>query len=381
VNSTENNPSNNNSSMTKKAYQHRLKIGRGSVRETVGSDAVASRPTSSPSLAEEQEVFTTSAGAIDNANTSFDIENVSKKRSFEQTLDNTMSSDISMLTNDIDNGTGQSRSKGRRGDPRMHKAVEARIEQPHLSLLQALKLGGFNFPDNVKERMPSKDGPIHDDDGVLLSQRKNQLSRRLRIHTRKQLEAERLVKMQMQEERLATVQHALSSAAASQSNIQSLLSANANQMQPLVNFNGERVTSARPHVPSLDYNQQSYSNNNNGYAGTNPQMSHQLVHLLNLQAQQRNTVSNPNSSVEDRLKQLLLEQVLQRNLQAQQQSNGNIMAAVLASVAQSNTSYPRQNIDRGVLLYQQMQQDAIANRILATAGLSPPNGTNNTMFH
>jgi hypothetical protein len=75
--------------------------------------------------------------------------------------------------------------KGRRGDPRMHAAVNARLEKPQLSLLQALIAGGFRFPDmkQIKEKRPSDD--IYDEDNILLSQRKNQLSRRLRHLARK----------------------------------------------------------------------------------------------------------------------------------------------------------------------------------------------------
>ena len=52
----------------------------------------------------------------------------------------------------------------------MKKACEARIANPNLTLLAALKIGGFAFP---------QDNPTCedcDDDGVRLRQRKNQLS-------------------------------------------------------------------------------------------------------------------------------------------------------------------------------------------------------------
>jgi hypothetical protein len=62
--------------------------------------------------------------------------------------------------------------QGRRGDPRMHKAVVARLKNPKLSLSDALKIGGFDV------------SAAEDDQGVTLSQRKNQLSRRLRIFRR-----------------------------------------------------------------------------------------------------------------------------------------------------------------------------------------------------
>ncbi len=69
---------------------------------------------------------------------------------------------------------------GRRGDPRMHKAVAARLGNPNLSLLDALIVGGFQFP-NGTEGDGRSDRNIYDSDNVLLCQRKNQLSRRLRL--------------------------------------------------------------------------------------------------------------------------------------------------------------------------------------------------------
>lgn len=57
---------------------------------------------------------------------------------------------------------------GRRGDPRMHQAVAARLANPTLSLTEALEKGGFDVTGSGG-------------DGINLSQRKNQLSRRLRL--------------------------------------------------------------------------------------------------------------------------------------------------------------------------------------------------------
>lgn len=54
----------------------------------------------------------------------------------------------------------------------MHKAVSARLKNPKLSLVDALRIGGFNV------------SAAEDDQGVTLIQRKNQLSRRLRIFRR-----------------------------------------------------------------------------------------------------------------------------------------------------------------------------------------------------
>lgn len=65
---------------------------------------------------------------------------------------------------------------GRKGDPRMHKAVAARVANPSITLLQALRDGGFNFTAEGED-----DSTLVDSDGVTLGQRKNQLSRRLRL--------------------------------------------------------------------------------------------------------------------------------------------------------------------------------------------------------
>jgi hypothetical protein len=77
----------------------------------------------------------------------------------------------------MDLGPGPSKL-GRRGDPRMHKAVRARLENPELSLLEALRFGGFVFPVDCSK---ADDASITDLDGVTLGQRKNQLSRRCRL--------------------------------------------------------------------------------------------------------------------------------------------------------------------------------------------------------
>ena len=66
---------------------------------------------------------------------------------------------------------------GRKGDPRMHRAMNARLAKPSLSLVEALIAGGFDIP-------PGSEGEYSLVDGVTLSQRKNQLSRRLRLARR-----------------------------------------------------------------------------------------------------------------------------------------------------------------------------------------------------
>jgi len=76
-------------------------------------------------------------------------------------------------------------NKGRHGDPRMHRAVAARLLNPELSLLEALLEGGFLFPEGT-EGSGKSDRNIFDSDGVLLCQRKNQLSRRLRLAKKRQ---------------------------------------------------------------------------------------------------------------------------------------------------------------------------------------------------
>eukprot|EP00592_Proboscia_alata_P028096 CAMPEP_0194435706 /NCGR_PEP_ID=MMETSP0176-20130528/90286_1 /TAXON_ID=216777 /ORGANISM="Proboscia alata, Strain PI-D3" /LENGTH=1193 /DNA_ID=CAMNT_0039255269 /DNA_START=35 /DNA_END=3616 /DNA_ORIENTATION=+ len=99
----------------------------------------------------------------------------------------------------------------RRGDPRMHRAVAARLADPGLSLTEALKIGGFDVDNPEKDGCPSSNNSgggsgsncnkEDDDNGycgedgvgssttninnskgafVTLSQRKNQLSRRIR---------------------------------------------------------------------------------------------------------------------------------------------------------------------------------------------------------
>ena len=56
----------------------------------------------------------------------------------------------------------------------MHRAVAARLSNPDLSLFEALRLGGFDYPSN-------DDASVMDSEHVTLGQRKNQLSRRLRL--------------------------------------------------------------------------------------------------------------------------------------------------------------------------------------------------------
>jgi len=64
-----------------------------------------------------------------------------------------------------------------RGDQRMYRAVAAKQANPRLALLDALVMGGFVFPELWRAELTDK--TTLEADGVSLSQRKNQLSRRL----------------------------------------------------------------------------------------------------------------------------------------------------------------------------------------------------------
>ena len=68
---------------------------------------------------------------------------------------------------------------GRRGDPRMQLAVQAKINDPNISLIDALVAGGFVFPGLDKPGVQVAN--IEDTDGVSVYQRRNQLLRRLRL--------------------------------------------------------------------------------------------------------------------------------------------------------------------------------------------------------
>lgn len=70
------------------------------------------------------------------------------------------------------------RAKERWQDPRMARAVEARINAPHMSLFDALVAGGFVFPGTKQSGDTDKN--FFDSEHVSLHQRKNQLCRRLR---------------------------------------------------------------------------------------------------------------------------------------------------------------------------------------------------------
>jgi len=90
-----------------------------------------------------------------------------------------------------DDNTKQSAAKGpksiiksgRKSDPRMDAAVEAKINDPDLSLVDALRQGGFVFPNIDDTNAPQY--TVVDSDNVKITQRKNQLLRRLRSMKKK----------------------------------------------------------------------------------------------------------------------------------------------------------------------------------------------------
>ena len=67
---------------------------------------------------------------------------------------------------------------GRKSDPRMDRAVQLKLDNPSLSLLDALRAGGFVFPTTEDSGTPQYS--VVDSDNVKITQRKNQLLRRIR---------------------------------------------------------------------------------------------------------------------------------------------------------------------------------------------------------
>ena len=68
---------------------------------------------------------------------------------------------------------------GRAGDARMTKAVQVKLNNPDLSLVDALIAAGFVFPE-LNETEAKMKSTVTDTNGVALYQRRNQLMRRLR---------------------------------------------------------------------------------------------------------------------------------------------------------------------------------------------------------
>lgn len=78
------------------------------------------------------------------------------------------------ITSSNSSSTSNNAKTGRKGDPRMHRAVEARVANPKISLFEALKVGGFEYPND-------DDANLMDSEQITVGQRKNQLSRRIRL--------------------------------------------------------------------------------------------------------------------------------------------------------------------------------------------------------
>ncbi|KAL9181444.1 hypothetical protein ACHAXT_010249 [Thalassiosira profunda] len=72
---------------------------------------------------------------------------------------------------------------GRKSDPRMDRAVQLKLDDPSLSLLDALREGGFIFPALDDSTTPQY--TVVDSDNVKITQRKNQLLRRIRAVKKK----------------------------------------------------------------------------------------------------------------------------------------------------------------------------------------------------
>merc|ERR1712086_636875 len=74
---------------------------------------------------------------------------------------------------------GNKRKCGASGDPRMNRAVQAKLDNPNLSLVTALMKGGFVFNDMANSPEVSL-SDVRDTDNITVYQRRNQLLRRLR---------------------------------------------------------------------------------------------------------------------------------------------------------------------------------------------------------
>jgi hypothetical protein len=76
-------------------------------------------------------------------------------------------------------GKGERRGRGKPSDPRMSKAIAVKRADASVSLYGALVAGGFVFKED------SKLNDMVDADGITLTQRKNNLCRRMRLEKRK----------------------------------------------------------------------------------------------------------------------------------------------------------------------------------------------------
>jgi len=78
---------------------------------------------------------------------------------------------------------GKAKRPGRKGDVRMHRAVDYKMENKDASLVDALTHGGFEFEGLGTNGKAHHE--VFDQDGISLLQRKNQLLRRVRNEKRK----------------------------------------------------------------------------------------------------------------------------------------------------------------------------------------------------
>jgi len=84
----------------------------------------------------------------------------------------------------------------------MHRAVSARLSNPKISLFEALKIGGFEYEQD-------NDANALDNEHITLGQRKNQLSRRVRLARQQKKEQKVSVQQQLPPDAsLSGVQHA-----------------------------------------------------------------------------------------------------------------------------------------------------------------------------
>ena len=100
-----------------------------------------------------------------------------KKRSSHSNSSNVGSKKTSDKGTTVEDKKGRKKA-GRGGDERMNLAFQLKKQNPDMSLLDSLLAGGFVFPNL---HVPGvKTSEVKDTDDILLSQRKNQLNRRLR---------------------------------------------------------------------------------------------------------------------------------------------------------------------------------------------------------
>lgn len=107
---------------------------------------------------------------IDDKNDSIDFDEVRQKTSI------TKHDDAPATATRLQAPTTPTTVQRQRGDLRMKRAIIARLFNPSLALYEALSIGGFMYPPSHRN-----DPNITDDENITLGQRKNQLSRRLRL--------------------------------------------------------------------------------------------------------------------------------------------------------------------------------------------------------